>query len=53
MGAQDRIWVHMCGKDEKRPSEETKIGSSLFKTMHATSKTIKIWTVERSLENMP
>lgn len=52
-GAQDRIGVHICGKDETRPSEETKIGLSLFKTMHATSKKFQTRTVEESLETAP
>lgn len=52
-GAQDRIRGYICGKDETRPSEETKIGSSLFKPMHAISRIIQTQTVEQAFENMP
>lgn len=45
--------VNICGKDETRPSEETKIGLSLFKPMHATSRIIQTQTVEQALENVP
>lgn len=53
MGAQDRIGVNIRGKDETRPSEETKIGPSLFKAMHATSRITQTQTVEQASENMP